>query len=67
MSQNGKEGVEMNEQVSNANPVLRLVTSGVCKSMAEARRIVFAVDPKRIDQLIEKRLATCRKTGRGRG
>lgn len=46
---------ELFNSVFNANPAKRLCEYGVCKSMAEARRIVSLVDNKRIDQMIERR------------
>jgi len=43
----------------NANPVKKLCELGICVSMAQARRMVYTLDPKRLDQIIER--ATKRK------
>lgn len=40
--------------LENANPVKKLCELGICKSMAEARRLVSILDSKRISQIIEK-------------
>jgi len=36
------------------NPVKKLCELGICVSMAEARRLVANLDPKRLEKIIER-------------